>query len=279
MGGKIKYITIVKKAELTPEKNFFIFRFPETYYTQIRLIAQVRQKSGCFEVLRRPKTPRFLPDLSNDANFTQSVYNQGMDELALVQLAQKGDLDAFNRLVLAYQDQAFNLACRMLTDDDAAEDATQMAFLSAYRSLSSYRGGSFRAWVLRMVTNACYDELRRRQRRPTTPLEPLDPEGEEEVESPAWMADDGPSPEQELEQGELDAAVQHCLNDLPEDFRAVVVMVDIEGLDYQEVAEIAGKPLGTIKSRLARARMKLRECLQQFWELLPSKFRLDGEEK
>lgn len=202
-----------------------------------------------------------------------------MDELALVQLAQKGDLDAFNRLVLAYQDQAFNLACRMLTDDDAAEDATQMAFLSAYRSLSSYRGGSFRAWVLRMVTNACYDELRRRQRRPTTPLEPLDPEGEEEIESPTWMADDGPSPEQELEQGELDAAVQHCLNDLPEDFRAVAVMVDIEGLDYQEVAEAIGKPLGTIKSRLARARMKLRECLQQFWELLPAKFRLEGEEK
>jgi RNA polymerase sigma-70 factor (ECF subfamily) len=202
-----------------------------------------------------------------------------MDELALVQLAQKGDLDAFNRLVLAYQDQAFNVACRMLTDDAAAEDATQMAFLNAYRSLSSYRGGSFRAWVLRMVTNACYDELRRRQRRPTTPLEPLDPEGEDEIESPAWLADDGPSPEQEMEQGELNAAVQHCLNDLPEDFRAVAVMVDIEGLDYQEVAEATGKPLGTIKSRLARARMKLRECLQQFWELLPAKFRLEGEEK
>jgi RNA polymerase sigma-70 factor (ECF subfamily) len=203
----------------------------------------------------------------------------GMDEAALIRSAQQGDLDAFNRLVLAYQDMAFNLACRMLTDDDAAADATQIAFLNAYRSLGSYRGGSFRAWVLRMVTNTCYDELRRRQRHPTTPLEPVDPEEEEEIESPSWLADGAPTPEQEAERVELDSAVQHCLEDLPEEFRAVVVMVDIEGLDYQEVAEATNKPLGTVKSRLARARGKLRECLQQFWELLPAQFRQVGEER
>jgi len=203
-----------------------------------------------------------------------------MDETALIRAAQGGDLDAFNRLVLAYQDLAFNLAARMLSDDPAAEDATQIAFLNAYRSLGSYRGGSFRAWVLRMVTNTCYDELRRRQRHPTTPLEPVDPEDDEEIESPSWLADDdGKTPEQEVEREELDAAVQHCMNDLPEEFRAVVVMVDVEGLDYQEVAEATGKPLGTVKSRLARARVKLRECLQQYWELLPSQFRLEGEDR
>jgi RNA polymerase sigma-70 factor (ECF subfamily) len=201
-----------------------------------------------------------------------------MDESALIQAAQGGDLDSFNRLVLAYQDMAFNLAYRMLSEDAAAQDATQVAFMNAYRSLSSYRGGSFRAWVLRMVTNTCYDELRRRKRHPTTPLEPVDPEGEEEIESPSWLADDGPSPEDEYDQAELNQAVQHCINDLPEDFRAVVIMVDIEGLDYQEVAEATRKPLGTIKSRLARARTRLRECLQQFWELLPPQFRLQGEE-
>jgi RNA polymerase sigma-70 factor, ECF subfamily len=202
-----------------------------------------------------------------------------MDEIALIQAAQRGDLDAFNRLVLAYQDLAYNLATRMLSDEAAAEDATQIAFLNAYRSLSAYRGGSFRAWVLRMVTNTCYDELRRRQRHPTTPLEPVDPEDDEEIESPSWLADDGDSPEQEIERGELDAAVQHCINDLSEEFRAVVVMVDVEGLDYQEVAEATGKPLGTVKSRLARARVKLRECLQEYWELLPSQFRLEGEDR
>ena len=93
-----------------------------------------------------------------------------MDEQALVQQALKGELDAFNRLVLAYQDLAFNVAYRMLADEDLAADAVQNAFISAYRNLRSFRGGSFKAWVMRMVTNGCYDELRRQKRRPTTPL-------------------------------------------------------------------------------------------------------------
>ena len=199
-----------------------------------------------------------------------------MDEVALIGLAREGDLDAFNRLVLEYQDMAFNLAARMLGDDDAAEDVTQTAFLSAYRNLASFRGGSFRAWVMRMVSNACYDELRRRKRRPTISLEPVN-EDEEEIKSPAWLADDAPSPEVELERAELDQALQTCLHGLPEEFRAVVLMVDVEGLDYQEVSQATGKPLGTIKSRLARARLKMRDCLRQYWELLPSVFRLDDE--
>ena len=202
-----------------------------------------------------------------------------MDELALVHAALDGDLDAFNRLVLAYQDMAFNLAYRMLSDEDAAEDVTQTAFISAYTHLKDYRGGSFKAWLMRMVTNACYDELRRRQRRPTVPLTPMDDDEEEEIESPAWLADGSASPEEQVSAGELDKAVKHCLEDLPDDFRAVVVMVDVEGLDYQEVAIAIGKPLGTIKSRLARARLKLRDCLQGFWELLPAQFRLSGEGK
>lgn len=200
-----------------------------------------------------------------------------MDELALVHDALDGDLDAFNRLVLAYQDMAFNLAYRMLSDEDAAEDVTQTAFISAYTHLKDFRGGSFKAWLMRMVTNACYDELRRRQRRPTVPLTPMDDDEEEEIESPAWLADGSVSPEEQVSAGELDRAVQHCLEDLPDDFRSVVVMVDVEGLDYQEVANVIGKPLGTIKSRLARARLKLRDCLQGFWELLPAQFRLSGE--
>jgi len=199
-----------------------------------------------------------------------------MDETALIAGAQRGDLDSFNRLVLAYQDLAFNLAYRMLGDDALAQDATQTAFLSAYRSLPTYRGGSFKAWVLRMVTNACYDELRRRQRHPTTPLEPETDE-EEEMESPRWLASDGPSPEESVERVELERAIQHCLNELPDEFRTVVVLVDVQGLDYEEVSSTVGKPLGTIKSRLARARQKLRGCLQGFWELLPAQFRLGGE--
>jgi len=199
-----------------------------------------------------------------------------MDENQLVQNALKGDLDSFNRLVLAYQDLAFNLAARMLTDNDLAEDVTQTAFLSAYRSLDSFRGGSFKAWVMRMVTNACYDELRKRQRHPTTPLEPVDEE-DEEIESPTWIADDGPSPEESLERRELEQAIQNCLSGLDEEFRVVVVMVDLQGMDYNEVSVALNRPLGTVKSRLARARLKLRDCLHQFGELLPSAFRLDDQ--
>lgn len=199
-----------------------------------------------------------------------------MDESFLIQSAQHGDLDSFNTLVLAYQDVVYNTALRILNDEDLAADAAQEAFVSAFRALNSYRGGSFRAWLLRTVTNACYDELRRKKRRPTTPLEPETDEGED-VESPRWLADPNASPEEELDQAELEHAIQHCLENLPSEFRAVVVLADIQGLDYSEVAIAVKSPIGTIRSRLARARLRLRECLQGFRELLPVAFRLEEE--
>lgn len=199
-----------------------------------------------------------------------------MDESALIASAQHGDLDAFNSLVLTYQDALFSTALRILGDSELAADATQDAFLSAFRSINSFRGGSFKAWLMRTVTNACYDELRRKKRRPTTPLEPDTSDGEE-MDSPRWLADKSMSPEQKFEADELEHAIQHCLDTLPNDFRAVVVLADIQGLDYSEVASATRVPLGTIKSRLARARLRLRECLQGFWELLPASFRLDRE--
>ncbi len=195
-----------------------------------------------------------------------------MDESALIQSACNGDLDAFNRLVTTYQEIVYNQAYRLMGEPDAAADATQDAFISAYRNLRSFRGGSFRAWLLRIVTNGCYDELRRRRRHPNISLEPVDEDGEE-VESPHWMADPSESPEESAERAQLAKAIQACLNDLPDDFRSVVVMVDIQGLDYSEVSQALSKPLGTIKSRRARARLKLRDCLQGVWELLPSAFR------
>ena len=197
-----------------------------------------------------------------------------MNETVLIEYAQGGDLDAFNRLVLDYQDMLFNTALRILGDEDMAADATQEAFLSAFRAIKSFRGGSFKAWLLRTVTNACYDELRRLKRRPTTPLEP-DREDGEEMDTPRWLADPSMGPEQELEAEELEHAIQHCLEALPVEFRTVVVLADVQGLDYREVSTAIRVPLGTIKSRLARARLRLRECLQGFWELLPSAFRLE----
>jgi len=199
-----------------------------------------------------------------------------MDELALIHDAQAGNLDAFNTLVLAYQDSLFNTALRILGDDDQAADATQDAFISAFRNINSFRGGSFKAWLMRTVTNACYDELRRKKRRPTVALEPDTDDGNE-MDTPRWLADPGMSPEQKVEADDIEHAIQHCLNALPTEFRTVVVLADIQGLDYIEVAASVKVPIGTIKSRLARARLRLRECLQGFMELLPASFRLEGE--
>ena len=199
-----------------------------------------------------------------------------MDETVLIHDAQRGDLEAFNQLVLAYQDIVFNTALRIMDDEDQAADATQNAFLSAFRGINSFRGGSFRAWLLRTVTNACYDEFRRKKRRPTTPLEPETDDGEE-IETPRWLTDPTDSPEEQLEKAELEHAIEHCLQALPTDFRTVVVLADIQGLDYAEVAEAIHRPVGTIRSRLARARLRLRECLNSFKELLPSTLRLAKE--
>ena len=196
-----------------------------------------------------------------------------MNEPALIQDAQQGNLDAFNTLVLHYQDSVFNTALRILGDADKAADASQEAFISAFRAINSYRGGSFKAWLLRTVTNACYDELRRQKRRPTTPLEPDTDDGEE-MDSPRWLADPNMTPAQQAEADEVEHAIQHCLNNLPLEFKTVVVMADIQGMDYTEVAATVRVPLGTIKSRLARARLRLRECLRGFAELLPASYRL-----
>jgi RNA polymerase sigma-70 factor (ECF subfamily) len=199
-----------------------------------------------------------------------------MDETALIHTAQNGDLDSFNTLILHYQDSVFHTALRILGDEDIAQDAAQEAFISAFRSISTFRGGSFKAWLMRTVTNACYDELRRQKRRPTTPLEPDTADGEE-MDSPRWLADPNMTPAEKSEADELEHAIQHCLDTLPTEFRTVVVLADIQGMDYSEVATAARVPLGTIKSRLARARLRLRECLRGFEELLPSAFRLQEE--
>ena len=201
-----------------------------------------------------------------------------MDEPALIRQAQQGDHDAFNRLVLEYQTVVYNLAYRIMGDGVSAADAAQEAFISAYRSLNGYRGGSFKSWLLRIVTNACYDELRRRKRRPAVSLEALSvlPEGPDS-EAEAALVSHAEGPEAHAVRSELNRALQDCLNRLPEDMRSVVVMSDVLGMEYAEVAASVGAALGTVKSRLSRARARMRDCLQGVRELLPDAFRLEEE--
>jgi len=200
-----------------------------------------------------------------------------MEESELVTRAVGGDLDAFNQLVIQHQEVAYNVAYRIMADESAAADATQEAVISMYRKLETYRGGSFRSWFLRIVTNACYDELRRQRRRPTVPIEPETDDGEL-VESPEWLEDKSASPEDVLGNSEMEKAIQHCLTGLEQKFRVVITLVDISGEDYESVARIIGTPIGTVKSRLARARLKMQLCLKGFRELLPDQFRHNSEE-
>lgn len=200
-----------------------------------------------------------------------------MEEIELITHAVDGDLDAFNQLVLQHQEVAYNVAYRIMADENAAADATQEAVISMYRKLDTYRGGSFKSWFLRIVTNACYDELRRQRRRPTIPIEPETNEGEL-VESPEWLEDKSAGPEEVLGSSEIENAIQHCLTGLEQKFRVVITLVDVSGEDYETVAQIIGTPIGTVKSRLARARLKMQQCLKGFRELLPDQFRHITEE-
>jgi RNA polymerase sigma-70 factor (ECF subfamily) len=198
------------------------------------------------------------------------------DEEALLERAAQGDLAAFNLLVEHYQTTVYNLCLRMLSAPQSAEDATQEAFISAYRYLSSFRGGSFRSWLYRIATNACYDELRRwKVRRASS----LDAEGEEDG-AHAEAVSGEPTPDQVAEQTELRDAIQSALSALPADQRAAIVLCDIQGLEYDEIARVMRCSLGTVKSRISRARMKLRAALiREGGELLPSRFRHQGEDK
>jgi RNA polymerase sigma-70 factor (ECF subfamily) len=198
-----------------------------------------------------------------------------MDESALIQAARKGNLDAFNTLVLTYQHQVYNLAYRIMGEEAAASDAAQEAFISAYKNLKSFRDGSFKSWLLRIVTNACYDDLRRRKRRPATSLDELTDgeDGEAEFDVPA--PEDGP--ETIAQRHELVGLIQRGIMTLPDDQRIVLVLSDVQGMSYEEIASMTNSNLGTVKSRLSRGRAKLREYLQGRGELLPEIYRLEGD--
>jgi RNA polymerase sigma factor (sigma-70 family) len=193
-----------------------------------------------------------------------------MDEPSLIQQAQDGDVNAYNTLVLHYQNNVYSVAYRIMGEPDAADDATQEAFISAYKALGRYRGGNFKAWLMRIVTNACYDELRRRKRKPQSSLDEI---SETYESSPLFISKDAPDPEDIQVRSALVAAIESCLETLPEEQKIAAILRDVEGYDYEEIANIMATSLGTVKSRLSRARTKLRECLQGFEELIPAEYR------
>jgi RNA polymerase sigma-70 factor (ECF subfamily) len=204
----------------------------------------------------------------------KGIQHSSTPETTLIQAAQRGDLDAFNQLVLRYQNLLFGIALRLLNDEDVASDAVQEALISAFRRFHTFRGDSLRSWLARVVVNACYDEMRRRRRQHSIPLEQYNAEGDE-IETSYWLVDAQADPELQFETSELEGAIQRSLNKLPSIYRLMLVLVDIEGLSYEEAAMAAHIPVGTVKSRLARARLQMQKSLQAAGELLPASYRVE----
>jgi RNA polymerase sigma-70 factor (ECF subfamily) len=182
-------------------------------------------------------------------------------DLILLERAREGDLGAFNDLVSLYQDQLFALVVRMVPDRDQAADAVQEAFFSAFRHLASFRGGSVKSWLNRICVNAAMDAQRARKRRPVQPY----PELEDESWQPPAGADS--DPERIAVEAERTRALSGALATITDDQRAAIVLYDVEGFDYAEIAEMTGVSLGTVKSRIHRGRLALRGLLEGRMEL------------
>jgi len=176
------------------------------------------------------------------------------DEAALVAAARDGDLNAFNTLVDLHQRAAFNLCLRMLDNWNAAEDATQDAFLSAFRAIRGFKGANFRPWLMRIAANACTDEIRRRARRPALSLDTPPPGADE----PPDVADHVAGPEDAALLRERQHILHEALARLPHDQRVAVILCDLQGYSYEEIAETMRTSIGTVKSRIARGRERLR---------------------
>jgi len=185
-----------------------------------------------------------------------------MEEEELVKCSKGGDLDCFNQLVERYQRQVYNLCLRMLGNTHDAEDVTQGAFISAFKGIGRFKGGNFKAWLFRIAANACRDQLRLLRRRPASSLDalPLDLELEDRRAI---------SPEQYAINQELGEEIRRALASLPADQRLAVILRDIMGLDYEEIAQATASSLGTVKSRISRGRARLREHLKKHMELFP----------
>jgi RNA polymerase sigma-70 factor (ECF subfamily) len=174
---------------------------------------------------------------------------------ALVEQARAGQLDAFNQLVELYQDYLYSMTVRVVRDRDVAEDAVQEAFFSAYRNLERFSGPSFRAWLTRIAVNAAHDILRKRKRRPADPY----PEWEDDSWQPPAPASQNPEAVS-LARFER-AAIRRCLETITVDQRTAIVLYDVQGYDYGEIAALTGVSTGTVKSRIHRGRVALRDCL------------------
>jgi RNA polymerase sigma-70 factor (ECF subfamily) len=200
------------------------------------------------------------------------------DEERLIVRSQQGDVEAFNQLILRYQQTTYGVVYRMLGNPEVAADVTQDALLAAFRAVGSFRGGSsFRAWLLRIASNMACDHWRKNQRHPASSLDELTDEDEPHTSEELTALvepDQASNPEEFLLSQELQELIQRGLQDLPLEQRVAVILCDIEGHSYEEIAAITLSSIGTVRSRISRGRGRLRRYLYQHKELLPRDYRL-----
>jgi len=189
-----------------------------------------------------------------------------MNEEQAIARSKDGDANSFNWLVATYERQVYNLTLSMLGNTHDAEDATQDAFISAYKSIRKFSGGSFKPWICRIASNTCIDKLRYRKRHPASSID------DNPVELPSKNLSE--QPEEQASRHELRGFINQSLAKLPPDLRLAVVLSDVQGMTYEEIAQVMDCALGTVRSRIWRGRRKMRELLLQNRELLPGKFRL-----
>jgi RNA polymerase sigma-70 factor (ECF subfamily) len=187
-----------------------------------------------------------------------------LDEL-LIQKASEGNLDAFNQLVLRYQDLVFRRAYALTGDAASSDDIAQESFIKAYLNIGRFRGGSFRAWLLKIVANTAYDMYRRSGKHRAQSLF-RENDNEEELESPSWLTDPSASVEAIVENNEDLKRLYQLLDELPYIYRSVLILVDLYEMDYWEAARVINVPIGTVKSRLARGRVQLGRKLKENFE-------------
>lgn len=183
----------------------------------------------------------------------------------LVSRALEGDLPAFEDLVARYQSKIIGFSARMLNDHDEAEDVAQEVFIKAYRSLDSFRGdASFSTWIYRIATNLCIDRMRAKKRRPQQAYSLDEPMDKEEEKGGREIADYSAEPTREVERDELRQRVREVMAEMPEKMRSILIMCDMQGMAYDDIARVLDCPIGTVKSRLFHARADLGRRLRPY---------------
>ena len=199
--------------------------------------------------------------MTNSLQLYEAWSGTASDEANLLRCAKSGSLEAFNAIVLNYQDMLFNTARHLLCQEALAEDATQEALIAAYQHIHAFNGEYLKSWLMRILLNKCYDHLRRVQRTNELSLDESLMEDGEELTLYDRLQDDAPALDTRLETWELQQCVLKCLQTLPHAYRAILILIDMEEMSYSQAASLLNIPLGTVRSRLSRARCGLRSAL------------------